>query len=398
MINHYRSLSDPSGLVPKSTEIIWPAEPPLGGWYTENELQDVVNVIKESMDWRVGFKAQDTITDLEEAICCKVGCRHAIVLNGAGTALDLLLKTLEIQPGDEVISCSLNFHGTHLAILGAGANLILAEPEFETLDVSIDDVETLLNNRTRAVLVTSLHGQIQNLSRLQELLNSRPNSERGPVRIIVDAARCLGATNDYEPVGKTGWAFVYSLQSKKIISALGEGGIVVTNDEQLSRKLREYRSFGLGRAWGSNYKMTKVQAKVAMVQLENLEEKVSKRLLVAQEFKEKLCRCSELILPKEREGYKHTFAFYPIMLGESWNRKRRDALMAKMAINHRVGSVVANPPTYLYNSWIRKRIKSRTPVAEKISDKLFCPSFHPLMKLEDINYISEAILTSVGEV
>src|SRR5206468_2673128 len=157
------------------------------------------------------------------------------------TAMDQVVACLDLQPGEEVISGAVNFPGPHLSVIRAGARLVLAEPDPATLNLDPAHVAQLVTPRTRAIVVTHMNGLPADMAALLDLAERHPHPEHGPLRIIVDAARALGATTPLGPVGRAGWATVFSFQSKKAMTTLGEGGMVTTLDEELAVRLRRLR-------------------------------------------------------------------------------------------------------------------------------------------------------------
>lgn len=393
----YHSLADPAGLIRPSLVPHWPAEPALGGWYGEAELEAAIQAIRSSLDMRVGFKAQLEVEAFESEFCAYTGAKCAVACNGAGAALDLLLRALDIGPGDEVASCALNFHGDHLAVLDTGASSLLCEPDPHTLNLDPADLAARITPRTRLILATSLHGLAPDMDAIWRVAAEHRRVQPG-LKVVVDASRSLGATHGGRHEGQHGDATLFSLQSKKHITALGEGGVVATDDPVLAETLRRSRSFGHGVAWGSNFKMTKPQAAVARVQLRRLDEMNQVRIQLAEARNRRLGALTGCTLPSASVGARHVYYVYPIILPADWNRRRRDQLIARLAEEHGLGCVVANPPTYEYNSWIADHTLQRLPFAEAISSRLICPSFHPLYTAAEESRIADAFLTAFHEV
>lgn len=387
MTGDYVRLSDPAGLIPRGTALRFPAEAALGGWLTEAEVEAATEAIRSSMDWRSGFASHAEVEVFERELAAYAGVRHAIAVNAAGTALDLVLRTLELTPDDEVIAPSINFHGTHLAILGAGARLVFCESDPRTLNADPNDVAERVTARTRAVVITHMNGIPAGVERILAAAAGRP--------VIFDAARSLGAMHRGHVLGGEGWATVFSLQSKKQITALGEGGVVTTNDDDLARRLRRMRTFGEGSEWGSNFRLTKPQAAVARVQLRRLEEMIAVRRRAESLRTEILRRADGVIVPAAADGDRSAVYVHGLLLPTDWTREERDRLIARLAIEHGIGCVVANPPTYQSSRFIRERVAQRTPRSEEIAARLLCPSFHPLMTDDEHREICERVVAEV---
>ncbi|MFE2944703.1 DegT/DnrJ/EryC1/StrS family aminotransferase [Streptomyces sp. NPDC059255] len=369
----------------------------MGGSYTEAEVDAVMEALRESMDPRVGFRAKEREVAFEDAFAAYTGARFAVAYNGAGTALDMVLRCLDLDEGDEVISGALNFVGTHVSVLGQGGRLVLAEVEPGTLNLDAADVARRRTTRTRAVLVTHMNGLPVDLDALTRAVSAPVDRFEGPPVLIVDAARACGATDSTGPAGASAWATVFSFQSKKLMTTLGEGGMVTTNDADLTERLRRLRSFGKNTGWGSNYKMTKLQAAAGLVQLRRLDAMNDRRIALARRRNQLLVGVPELTLPPERPGRGHLYYRYVLLVPADWAGARRDAVMRRLADEHGIGSVIADPPTYWTHPGIREHLGGRPsfPVAELTARRMFCPALHPLMSDDDNRRVARAIRESV---
>ncbi|HID07759.1 MAG TPA: DegT/DnrJ/EryC1/StrS aminotransferase, partial [Armatimonadetes bacterium] len=168
------------------------------------------------------------------------------------------------------------------------------------------------------------------------------------------------------------------------------------DDSEVADRIRQYRSFGLGKGWGTNYKMTKVQAAVGLVQLRRLDEMNALRRKRALQRTELLKDVPELTLPYEPPGYLHAYYLYNILVPCEWAGEKRNRLMQILADEYRIGCVVANPPTYKSNKLIREHTAGQeVSLAEEIGERLFCPCLHPLMSEEDNEYVAAAIIEAV---
>lgn len=376
----------------------WPREPALGGWYTEAELRAVTDAVAESTDWRVGFRSKTREIAFEDAFAVYTGSRYAIAYNGAGAALDMVLHCMDLQPGDEVVSCALNFVGAHLAVIGAGGRLRLCEPDPVTLNICPVDAERVLSPRTRAIVVTHMNGLPADMGAVLELVARHPHPVHGAPKVIVDAARACGAHTPGGPVGRQGWATVFSFQSKKAMTTLGEGGMVTTDDPELAGRLRRLRSFGKSRHWGTNLKMTKAQAAVGLVQLARLDEMNDRRIERAEQRTALLSRVPGLGLPPRPGGRRHIYYRYNVLTPAGWDSDARDTLMRHVEDTYGLGSIVADPPTYLNHALIRDHTADQgCPRAEQVAARLLCPCLHPLMTDQDNTEICEAIAAGVED-
>jgi perosamine synthetase len=383
---------------PHQTAGEWPGEPGMGGWYTEEELlalQEVFQCLRSS--WAKAYRR--TYQERFEAeFAAYVGLPHAIAVNSGGVALDLAIACIEADPGDEVISCAINFVGAHLAVLGRGLRLVLGEPNPATLNLEPSEIPRRMTRRTRAILVTHMNGLPADMAAIESAARDRAQ-ELGipPPRIIVDAARAAGAATPSGRVGKQGWITIFSFHRKKCMTTLGEGGMLVTASESAAQRLRDMRSIGNWDVWGSSYRMTEFQAAVGSVQLRRLDEMNHCRIRLAHARSRILGDVARLQVPPEPPGFRHVFSLYNLLLPPGARPGDRDRLMGRLQNFHDVGAVVANPPTYQSHRLIHDHVVSQGPfpIADDVGDRLLCPTLHPLMTEEENTLIAEAISESV---
>jgi perosamine synthetase len=182
------------------------------------------------------------------------------------------------------------------------------------------------------------------------------------------------------------------------MTTLGEGGMVTTDDPELTGRLRRLRSFGKSRHWGTNYKMTKAQAAVGLVQLGRLDEMNDRRIHLAAQRTDLLTAVPGLVLPPRPGGRHHIYYRYNVLTPAGWDSGARDALMHHLETAYGLGSVVADPPTYLSHVLIREYTAGqRCPRAEQVTARLVCPCLHPLMTDQDNTEICEAFAAGVED-
>jgi dTDP-4-amino-4,6-dideoxygalactose transaminase len=378
----------------------WDGEPMLGAWYTEEEIEAVVKTIRDSMDWTVGFGFFcDEIIEFEEQFATYVGTKYAISISSAGAGLDMAMMALDLDPDDEIISPAINFWAADYAILGH-CKLIFAEADPRTFCLDPADVEKRITPKTRAINVTHMNGLSAPMDELLQIAEKHPHPKYGPPKVIGDAARACGGEYNGTKVGKKGWMNIFSFHTMKLMTTLGEGGMITTDDAELDQRLRAIRMWGADTdMWGVNYKMTKIQAAAGMVQLRRLDEMNAARYNKAQQRSELLKNINELTLPYEPPGYKHTYYLYTCMVPSEWAGKKRDQLVNTLQKDYGIGCGILNPPTYQMRSFIRQRTLGQDlPVSNAIGTRIFSPSLHPLMSDGDNEYIAASISEAVEHI
>lgn len=372
------------------------AEPMLGAWYTEAEVDAAVQAIRDSMDWRVGFGFMvEEILEFERAFAAYCGTEFAVSVSTASVGLDMAMMALDLQPGDEVICPAVNFKAAPLAVLGQGARLVYCEIDPRTFNLDPADVVRRLTPRTRAIFPVHMNGLSAPMDELMELAENHPHPEYGPLKVIGDAARACGGGYHGTRIGKKGWMTVFSFHTMKLMTTLGEGGMITTDDPELAARLRSLRQWGGETGiWGSSYKMTRVQAAVGQVQLGRLDEMNAQRVRRARERLALLEGIPELVLPYEPPGYDHTFYLFTCLVPKEWAGEKRDRLMAMLRDEFGVGTMVCNPPVWEENPFIRRHTEDQIaglPVSVETARRLFGVSLHPLMTEEENAYIAAAL-------
>ncbi len=383
--------------MPERPERPYPGLPPLGGWFTDAEIDALLACVRDSMDWRTGFSGPE-IAEFEARFAEYCGVEHAIAVNSCGTGLDVSMMCLDLEPGDEVISPAITFRATHHAIIGQGAKLVMCEVDPDTFNLDPADVEARMTDRTRAILAVHNNGLSAFMDDLAEIAEAHPHPRHGPPKVIGDAARGCGAGYKGTKVGKMGWMNIFSFQTSKNMTTLGEGGMITTDDAAVAERARQIRAFGTGQEqWGTNYRMTRPQAAVGIVQLSRLDEMNAVRRDRAHLLTELLAEIEELTLPAEPEGCYHVYYGYTIMVPEDWANERRQQLMDWLMAERGVGTVVMNNATWKQDKLIASLGygPADAPKSELIGDRLFCLSLHPLMTDEDLQYIAQSVAEAV---
>lgn len=383
---------------PKTT---WEGEPKLGGTYGEEEIAAAVSAMRGAADIQQGkgFSGYP-IAEFEAAFAKYTGAAHAVAVNSAGPGLDMAMKYLNLQPGDEVLVQAINFVAAPLAILGAGGQVVWAEVDAKTLQLDPDDVERRITPRTRAILPVHMNGLAAPMDDLLEIARRHPHPEHGPLPVIGDAARAAGAEYKGAKIGQHGSGTVFSLHTMKNISTLGEGGMITTNDEAFATYCRSTQFYGfLTDTWGTSNVMTTVQAAVGLVQLKKLDALVAARRRLAAHRHEMLAGVEELTLPLEPPDRKHTYYLYTVLVKKEWAGEKRDKLIELMAAKYNIECIVANAPCYQTRKVLRQHTKGqRLPRSSQLGKRLLCVPIHPAMSDEDNTYIAAALTEAVAEI
>ena len=248
--------------------------------FTEEEADAVRQVLLSN---RVNYWTGMEGREFEREFAAFCGVKHAIALSNGTVALELALYALGIGPGDEVIAPCYTFIGSASAIVMRGATPVLADVNPESLNITADTIRAVLTPRTKAIIAVHLCGNPCDMDPILKLA-----SEYG-LKVVEDCAQAHGANYKGRPVGSLGNAAAFSFCQDKIITTGGEGGMLITNDSSVWEKAWAYKDHGknfaavyerehppgfrwLHESFGTNWRMTEMQATIGRIQLRRLPE------------------------------------------------------------------------------------------------------------------------------
>ncbi|HSN10762.1 MAG TPA: DegT/DnrJ/EryC1/StrS family aminotransferase [Propionibacteriaceae bacterium] len=255
---------------------------------------------------------------LESEFAELLGVKHAIACSSGTAAIHAAVASLDLEPGDEVLTTSVTDMGALAPLLYQGLIPVFVDVDPVTGNVTRDAVEAAWGERTRAVIVTHLFGNPADVPGIRELAQSR-----GAV-VIEDAAQAFLARKKGRLVGTMGSLGCFSFQQGKHITS-GEGGIVVTDDDALAHEVRLFvnKSWPYGepepdhRKLGLNYRITELQSAVLLAQLGHLQEFVAHRQKLAARFAERVEGLAGVVVPPVDARDEHVYWRYPLVIDRS---------------------------------------------------------------------------------
>ena len=298
---------------PKVREILFPAHRPVG----KEEAAAVANVMESGVlskylgAWHADFYGGPTVQALETAWAARFGAKHAVSVNSNTSGLFCAMGAIGIEPGDEVIVCGYSMSISAIAPLLYGGIPVFADLESECFCLSADSVSKKITERTKAILIVDLFGQVYDAPGINAI------AEKHGLKVVEDCAQAPGAKFGNKYAGSLGEIGVFSLNYHKHIHS-GEGGIIVTDDDTLAEKMRMIRNHAESvvgpRDWpdltnmlGFNFRMTEVEAAIALTQLDKLDGLLAKRLDNIAYIEKKLGFITAMAPPKVRAGATHAY-------------------------------------------------------------------------------------------
>jgi dTDP-4-amino-4,6-dideoxygalactose transaminase len=287
-------------------------------------IRDVVMPAVQAVIQLQQFIMGPEVVELERGIATLSRVRHAIACASGTDALLLPLKTLALRPEDEVITPAFTFPGTALAVHNAGGRPVFVDIDRKTFNLDPAGLEQAISPRTRAIIPVHLFGQ---LAPMEEVLKI---ADRHGIPVLEDAAQAIGARRKmdgtWKMAGETGWGATLSFFPTKNLGAWGDGGMVLTQRDDLAERLRRLRVHGGLRKYhyeevGTNSRLDTLQAAVLLAKLSFLAGWSEARRQRAAWYNERFAGHAEIVPPGVDPANEHIFHQYTIRV------PRRDELM-----------------------------------------------------------------------
>ena len=386
----------------------------------ENDIAAVVEILKS--EW---LTQGPIVAEFENAIARRVGARHAVAVSSGTAALHCACFAAGVKTGDEIITAPITFaaSGNCARYLGADVKLVDVHPGSYCMDPTL--IESAISDRTRAIIPVDFTGRPCDMDAINEIA-----SKHG-LTVIEDAAHSLGATYKDSPVGALADMTIFSFHPVKLITT-GEGGMILTNDDELAVKLKMFRSHGTTKGeftplmeveqgadndnrylnddrrnskakWyyemqllGFNYRISDIQCALGISQLGKMDHFLKRRKQIAEQYNSVLQGHSLIKTPMiEAEG-QSAWHLYIINLNLGKMKKTRRLVFEELR-ERNIGVHVHYIPLHLH-PYYRERYgykRGDFPVAEEFYDTALTLPLYPGLGDEEFNRIVEAVLSIV---
>ena len=374
-------------------------------YYADDEIAAVQRVLSSG---RVNYWTGEEGREFEREYAAYVGVDHAVALANGSVALELALRALDIKAGDEVIVTPRTFIASASSIVICGATPVFADVDPDSQNITAQTKAPQISDRTRAIILVHLAGWPCDMPSILELAGRHGDHS------IEDCAQAHGATYDRRPVGSFGDIGVFSFCQDKIITTGGEGGMLVTRSRPLWEKAWAYKDHGKSHAavygpahskngafrwvhesFGSNFRMTEMQAAIGRIQLKKLDDWVDRRTQNALILIERLSKIQALRVPKNdghiRHAYYKFYAFVkPELLRRGWSRDR-----IINAINELGAPCFSGSCSEVYREGAFRnspfRLDTRLPVARELGDTSLTFLVHPTLTADDMDHVADIV-------
>jgi len=313
------------------------------------------------------------ITEFEDKFAKYCGCKFGVATTSGTTALHLAVASLGIGRGDEVIVPDFTNIASANAVAYTGATPVFVDIEPRTFNINPEKIEEAITKKTKAIMVVHMFGHPCDMDPINEI------AKRHKLFVIEDAAEAHGAEYKHRKTGSLGDVACFSFYANKIITT-GEGGMIVTNNEQVSERAKHLRNLAFDKERryihsdiGFNYRLTNLQAALGLAQLENIEKHISMKRKIAEKYSKSLREVKGLTLPIEEKWAKNVFWMYTILVEQTFSMNRDD--LKNFLTKKNIETRYVFYPMHSQPCFKNLSQKGLFPVSDEISRKgLYLPS------------------------
>jgi perosamine synthetase len=333
----------------------------------------------------------------EQAMGSYVGSPFAVAVNSGTSALQLALKTLDLQAGAEVILPSFAFVAPLNVLLQENLTPVFVDVDARTLNLTPQTVEAAVTRQTKAILAIHTFGRPVAIAELRAI------ADRRGIGLIEDACEALGAEVGGQKAGSFGDVGILAFYPNKQITT-GEGGMLLTSKQALADRARRLRNQGRDPAldWyqqaekGYSYRLSDINCALGTEQLRRIEGIVRRRQALASIYQDRLESCGDILTPDlEVAGGRMSWFAYVIQLAENFNRRDRDWICDRL-IQHEIGASRYFAP--LHRQPVSNHLApTRLPVTEDVADRVLALPFFNQMAEAEVQEVCDALKASLAE-
>lgn len=371
-------------------------------WIDEDDIEAVTKVLRS--DWLTTGPAVD---DFERNVAEFAGALHAVAVSSGTSALHAAVHALDLNPGGEVIVPAITFAATANAVLYCGGKPVFVDVDSSTLCINPALIESLITPRTRAVIAVDYAGQPCDYETLRSL------TRKHGLTLIADGCHALGAEYRSRRVGSLAEMTVFSFHPVKHITT-GEGGMIVTDDPELARRMRVFRNHGITTdhrqrsergSWfyemvelGYNYRISDFQCALGSAQLKRLPERLEMRRKIADRYSEQFAGEERITPLSVRPDCRHAYHLYVVRLGNNGGKVDRNRVFQSMR-EAGIGVNVHYIPVYLHPYY--RQSQGTAPglcrEAEIAYEEILSLPMFPQMNDSDVDFVSNLLKEQVHQ-
>ncbi len=365
-------------------------------WITGEDI-DAVNRVMETAYLSLGPK----LAEFEQKLSKVASRKYAVAVNSGTSALHLIIRSLGIKEGDEVITTPFSFIASSNCILFENAKPVFVDIKPDTYNIDVSLIEDAITERTKAIIGVDVFGQPADWEKLTAI------ADKHNLYLIEDSAEAIGSEYKGKPAGSFGDAAIFAFYPNKQITT-GEGGAILTDSENIANLSKSMRNQGRGEGddWlkhvrlGYNYRIADINCALGISQVNRLDEIVSKRNEAARLYSKMLAEIDEVVVPHiSPDTTKMSWFVYVIRLSEKFSEEDRNKLIEEM---QRRGIQTRNyfAPIHLQPFYAEQFNFRRGdfPITEFVSERTVALPFYTTISKSEIQFVVENLKESIRSV
>lgn len=355
---------------------------------SQQEIDAVVAVLRSGR-----LSLGPAVPTFEAAVAGFVGTRHAVAVSSGTCGLHLLMRAIDIRPGDEVITTPFSFVASSNCVIYERGRPVLVDIDPETWNIDAAQISAAFTPRTKAIIAVNVFGQPADFDAIHSAAAGRG------LRVIEDSCESLGAKYKGRRSGNLADAGVFGFYPNKQITT-GEGGMIVTNDDEIARLCRSMRNQGRdgGMGWlshqrlGYNYRLSDVACAIGTVQMQRLEEILAKRARVAGWYRQRLADEARLSMQAINPDCDMSWFVFVVKLADDYGEDDRAAIIEKLRARG-IGCSNYFAPIHLQDFY-RRDFGYRPgdfPVCERVAARTIALPFHNALTESQVDEVCETL-------
>ncbi|MDD5063923.1 MAG: DegT/DnrJ/EryC1/StrS family aminotransferase [Phycisphaerae bacterium] len=360
---------------------------------TEKEIEAVCEVLR-TPNLSLGPK----VPEFEVAFAKYIGRKRAVAVNSGTSGLFLCASALGIGPGDEVIVPPFTFIASANTIMMTGAKPVFVDIDPKTLNIDPTKIQPAITKKTKAIMPVEAFGSPADFDKICQI------AKKNNLTIIEDSCEALGSELNGKKAGTFGKMSAFAFYPNKQITT-GEGGIILTDDDDLADMCVSLRNQGRGTtgAWlsherlGYNYRISDINCALGIVQLSRIDEIKAKRAAVAKWYQEMLAGDDRLVVPTEPPGCDISWFVFVVRLAGSFSQKHRDKVIEAMKAGG-IQVAVYFTPVHL-QPFMAEQFgckKGDFPVTESVAERTIALPFYNNLTKDDIALVCDELRKAVS--
>ncbi len=346
----------------------------------KNKIQAAIKSVLSSNSYILG----KSVNEFEKKFSNYNKSAFALGVSSGTDALIIALKTLNIKPGDEIITTSHTAYATIAAIVEVGARPVFIDIEYNNFNMKYDEIQKNISKKTKGVILVHIYGIVANVQKVKQICI------KNKIFLIEDCAQAHGASIKNKKVGTFGDFGTFSFYPTKNLSTFGDAGALITNKKKYYQKAKLLREYGwikknIGILKSINRRMDEIHAAILNVQIVNLDENNKKRIKIANYYSKNI-KNNKIEIPKFNEKNFNVFHLYVIKVKKNL-RKKLINYLNKNKINPGIHYILANHQQIPF----KKYKKSKLINTNKIISQILSLPIYPELKIKTVKKITNLL-------